>query len=232
MTVSVVRSRRTSSRICRVAAFLVLWPSIGTLLLAAHFTHIPPDGDSAIMGSWSDSCPCHSPCPCWHTSHASARLCANVQFFSLSQGTIDGRSLRGKRFVLIGAPLKSFGLPIANTAVVEDERDRQLVLDVIRRLFGESSDIRVQVAKLSSKVSAHREQLTTPRILKYDIEMLSPETPPSPEVLENLYPWLLNAKQGRVKNVSVRWPGGELSYVGSNSILADIDEMVTKPEGR
>src|SRR5260370_11785389 len=55
-----------------------------------------PDG---ISGSWSDACPCSTPCPCWRTGKANVPHCLNVQVYQPDTSNFSGRK---PAFVLIG----------------------------------------------------------------------------------------------------------------------------------
>jgi hypothetical protein len=148
-------------------------------------------------------------------------LCANVQIFSIDRGSINGHSLRGKRFVLIGLPRKPFGLPSPRRVLIENQADKQVVLDLIQKLFGSAQGDEVVITKLSSKIRDHRQQLRS-ETLAYDVQTVLPETPPDSQVNDHLYGWLVRPRQGVVNKVYVRWSDGELSYAGTNSVFADI----------
>jgi hypothetical protein len=174
-----------------------------------------------IRGSWSDACPCLITCPCWSSTNASVRLCANVQVFSITQATIDGHSLKDKHFAVIGLPGGPFDLPHISTVLVEDQADERVVGDIIQVLFG-SYEVKMQVVKISSDLSKSRQRIKIPGLLEYEVEALSPEATPEDQVRTNLYRWLSNPRQGRVKKVVLRLENGDITYTGTNAILADL----------
>jgi hypothetical protein len=169
---------------------------------------------------WSDACPCTIPCTCWRTHRSSAEMCANFPVFKVLQGRYRGRELGGSVFVLLNLPSSPHRAPVANTLYIDsavDEETASAIISLIGSIFAPLHEARIHIQFVEG---AKTQALIIPGLLEYKVNFTG-DYNVSDEVLNYLYPWLADPRQGTVEQVAFyRSNNNVVQYSGTNAILA------------
>ena len=175
----------------------------------------------SITGSWSDSCPCRAPCPCWRTGRANVSKCVNVQVYQAhlqGKGTTPTDSV----FVLVGVPRHPYEDPELYT--LYRERDvRNDLLGGLQGLFEGFYEVKLQDSQqvsISASIKEHSHQVSIPGVLRYEVVSLRKDVVDG-RLRRYLYPWLDHPKQWETRLTKYQYPdGSSVAYRRTNALEA------------
>jgi len=174
---------------------------------------------SAIVGSWTDACPCPIVCPCWKSHKSSARSCINFHVFHIESGRFHGVDLQASTFVLVNSPLVLGDAPAPDTLITQtaDPEKVRILQEGVLLWFGFAPPKTLR-ATIAYRETASEQEITIRNLLSYKIRF-NQRQPISFDVSDYLYPWLFDARQGIAKSV-VYSPAGQsaVRYSHTNAL--------------
>jgi len=151
---------------------------------------------------------------------SSAQKCINFHVFHIDSGIFSDVDLAGSTFVLLNSPLTPGNAPSPQILFINttDRKKASATSNSLRILFG-LRPLKIVQTRIDFRAAGSSQQVSIPGILSYRVSS-EQQRSLSPEVSDNLYPWLFNAKQGVVESVVYSPQGqGAVSYTKTNAIF-------------
>jgi hypothetical protein len=177
--------------------------------------------EEAMIGAFSDACPCRIPCTCWRTSKANVERCFNVHVYSVKPGPNAGSKARNSTFVFIGIPTRPYEAPAPYKLFVDESAPAKVVGQMsafFYNNYGISSTV-IERVPIQANVSQNSHSVIIPGVLTYKVSPSDKSL--APEVRDFLYPWLHRPQQWEVRQVRYTSGSDNTDYSGTNSVSAE-----------